>query len=206
MSEALGRGANAPSVDEAEQHLVERQTQARQVFRGQMLDVRCDTIALPDGSPATREYIVHPGAVMVVPVLDDGRLVMERQFRYPVGRVLVEFPAGKLDAGESVQRCGQRELLEETGYRAREWAPACVIHNACAYSTEGIALWFARGLSLGERQLDHGELIDVHLMTEAELDALAARGELSDAKTLIGLQWLQKWRSGAWPLHWVPEA
>jgi ADP-ribose pyrophosphatase len=189
---------------EPDAHLRERRVDGTQVYRGRMLDVRCDTIALPDGSRATREYIVHSGAVMVVPLLDDGRLVLERQFRYAVGQVLLEFPAGKLDLGESVQACGQRELLEETGYRAREWARAGVIHNACAYSTEAIELWFARGLVAGAPQLDHGELIDVCLMSEAELDAAAGRGEVSDGKTLIGLQWLQRWRAGAWPLHWQP--
>jgi ADP-ribose pyrophosphatase len=183
-------------------HLIERKVSGTQVYQGRMLDVRCDTIALPDGSQATREYIVHPGAVMVVPLLDDGRLVMERQFRYAVGRVLLEFPAGKLDAGESPQVCGQRELLEETGYQAREWARAGVLHNACAYSTEGIELWFARGLTAGTQRLDHGELLDICLLDEATLDAAAGRGEVTDAKTLIGLQWLQRWRAGAWPLTW----
>ena len=183
-------------------HLIERRLGGEQVYRGNFLDVRRDTIALPDGQTATREYIVHPGAVMVLPLLDDGRLVMERQYRYALGRVMLEFPAGKLEAGEQVLVCAQRELAEETGYRAAEWARACRIHNACAYSTEGIEIWFARGLRAGQRALDHGELIDVCLMTEAELDALAARGELSDVKTLIALQWLQKWRAGLWPLEW----
>ena len=187
-------------------HLLERHVSGQQVYAGRMLDVRRDTIALPDGGSATREYIVHPGAVMVVPVLDDGRLVMARQYRYPVGRVLLEFPAGKLDPNESVADCARRELSEETGYTAREWARACVIHNACAYSTEGIEIWFARGLVPGQQHLDEGELIDVDLMTEAQLDALAARGELTDVKTLIGLQWLQKWRAGQWPLTWVATA
>ena len=188
----------------ADDLLIERLVQGTQVYCGNFLDVRRDTIALPDGDTATREYIVHPGAVMVVPLLDDGRLVMERQYRYPLGRVMLEFPAGKLEPGEPVQRCGQRELAEETGYRAVQWARACVVHNACAYSTEGIEIWFARGLVPGQRQLDHGELIDLCLMDEAGLDALAARGELTDVKTLIGLQWLQQWRAGRWSLDWVP--
>ena len=188
----------------SDEMLIEHRISGAQVYRGNFLDVRHDVIALPDGGSATREYIVHPGAVMVVPLLDDGRLVMERQYRYPLGRVLLEFPAGKLDAGEPVQRCGQRELAEETGYRATEWARACVVHNACAYSTEGIEIWFARGLVPGQRQLDPGELIDLCLMDEAGLDALAARGELTDVKTLVGLQWLQKWRAGLWALDWGP--
>lgn len=190
----------------SDDHLIERQLHGQQVYRGNFLDVRRDTIALPSGGEATREYIVHPGAVMIVPVLDDGRLVMERQCRYPLGRVLLEFPAGKLDPGESRLACAQRELAEETGYRAREWALACVQHNAPAYSNEFIEIWFARGLSLGERSLDPGEFLDVCLVDEVELDALARRGELTDGKTLIGLLWLQKWRSGQWPLPWQTVA
>ena len=187
----------------ADDALLERQLSSRQVYRGHFLDVRQDTVGFADGSTASREYIVHPGAVMVVPVLDDDRLVMERQYRYPLGRVMLEFPAGKRDAAEPAQQCAQRELAEETGYRASAWARACVVHNACAYSTEGIEIWFARGLQPGPRQLDAGELIDLCLVTEPELDALAARGELTDVKTLIGLQWLQKWRAGLWSLDWV---
>jgi ADP-ribose pyrophosphatase len=186
--------------------LIERRVSGERVWQGHFLDVRRDVIAQADGHSATREYIVHPGAMMVVPLLDDGRLVMERQYRYPVGRVLLEFPAGKLDAGESVANCARRELAEETGYTARQWARAGLIHNACAYSDERIELWFARGLQSGERRLDEGELLDVCIVSEAELDALAARGELTDAKTLIGLQWLQKWRAGQWPLHWTDAA
>lgn len=205
MTEHAAAGAPAPASG-SEPHLVETFAGGEQVFRGRLLDVRRDTVTLPGGDSATREYIVHPGAVMVVPLLDDGRLVLERQFRYPVGQVLIEFPAGKIDPGETVLRCAQRELAEETGYRATEWARAGVIHNACAYSTEGIELWFARGLSLGDRQLDHGEHIDLLLLSEAELDALAARGQVTDAKTLIGLQWLQRWRAGAWALDWQAAA
>ena len=105
-----------PSLDAS---LVEKRLNGEQVFDGRLLDVRRDTVSLPNGRTATREYIVHPGAVAIVPLLDDGRLVLERQFRYPVGRVLLEFPAGKIDPGEATLRCAQRELLEETGYSAR---------------------------------------------------------------------------------------
>jgi ADP-ribose pyrophosphatase len=186
----------------ADEGLIERQITGEQVFKGRLLDVRRDRVALPDGAQATREYIVHPGAVMVVPLLDDGRLLMERQFRYPVGQVLLEFPAGKLDPGESVQTCAQRELAEETGYSAREWARAGLLHNAPAYANEVIEVWFARGLRAGERALDAGEFIDVICVEEPALEAAAGRGEVTDAKTLIGLLWLQKWRAGVWPLRW----
>ncbi|HEX2010118.1 MAG TPA: NUDIX hydrolase [Roseateles sp.] len=184
--------------------LAERKIESRQVYRGHFLDVRRDTVRLPDGKESAREYIVHPGAVMVVPLLDDGRLLMERQYRYPMGRVMLEFPAGKLDAGEDKLACAQRELLEETGYRAREWAHAGVLHNAIAYSDEGIEIFFARGLTPGERQLDEGEFLDLVTHAPSELELLAARGELTDAKTLIGLLWLSRWQSGAWVLDWRP--
>jgi len=173
-----------------------------QVYRGHFLDVRRDEVRLPDGARAVREYIVHPGAVMIVPLLDDGRIVVERQYRYPMGRAMLEFPAGKLDPGELPFDCARRELAEETGYRAREWARAGILHNAIAYSTEGIEIWFARGLVLGERHLEVGEFVDVAAASEAELNAQAERGGLTDAKTLVGLLWLARWRAGQWPLDW----
>lgn len=193
---------NAPVPTDA--HLREETLRSEQVYRGAFLDVRCDQIRLPDGGSAQREYIVHPGAVMVVPLLDDGRLVVERQWRYPLARVMLEFPAGKLEPGEPPLQCAMRELTEETGYRAAEWARAGILHNAIAYSNEGIEVWFARGLTLGERQLDVGEFLDVASASAEELDDLARRGELTDAKTLIGLLWLQNWRAGRWSLVWQP--
>ncbi len=194
----------APVSPEADQHLREHRLGGEVLKEGGFLELRKDVVRLPDGSSATREYIQHAGAVAVIPLLDDGRIVLVRQFRYPVGRVLLELPAGKLDAGESVLACGQRELLEEAGYRAPEWAFAGAIHNAAAYSSESIHLWFARGLVPGAQRLDAGEFVEVVRHTEAELDGFAARGELPDVKTLIGLQWLQRWRAGAWPLQWQP--
>ncbi len=188
----------------ADAHLREVTVSSEQVWRGRFLDVRRDTVALPNGAQATREYIVHNGAVMVVPILDDGRLVMERQFRYPMGRVMLEFPAGKIDAGEAPFVCGVRELEEETGYRAAEWARAGVLNNAIAYSSEGIEIWFARGLTLGAAKLDDEEFLEIVTHSEAEIDALCASGGITDAKTLIGLLWLQKYRAGLWPLTWQP--
>ena len=189
-----------PPATPDDAHLREQTVCEETVFQGRLLQVRRDRIRLPDGAEATREFIVHPGAVMIVPLLDDGRLVMERQWRYPLARVMLEFPAGKLEPGESTLSCAQRELLEETGYRAAEWALAGVLHNAIAYSNEHIEIWFARGLTPGARQLDAGEFLDLQWVDEAELDRLCAGGAVTDAKTLIGLQWLQNWRSGRWAI------
>ena len=183
-------------------HLREDKLESVQVYRGDFLDVRRDRVRLPDGEIAHREYIVHPGAVMVVPLLTDGRLLVERQWRYPMGRAMLEFPAGKLEPGEPVLDCAIRELIEETGYRAAEWARAGTLNNAIAYSDEVIEVWFARGLVAGERKLDRGEFLDVCSVGVEELEALAEHGEVTDAKTLIGLLWLQNWRSGRWSLEW----
>jgi ADP-ribose pyrophosphatase len=185
-------------------HLREDTLVSEQVFKGKFLDVRKDRVRLPDGSSSQREHIIHPGAVMVVPLLADGRLVLERQWRYPLGRAMLEFPAGKLDSGEAPFDCAVRELAEETGYRAAQWARAGITHNAIAYSNEGIEVWFARELTLGERRLDAGEFLDVITSDAEQLDEFARRGELTDAKTLIGLLWLQNWRSGRWALDWHP--
>lgn len=187
-------------------HLIERRVASQQVYAGHFLDVRRDTVVLPDGRETIREYIVHPGAVMVLALADDGRLVVERQWRYPLGRAMLEFPAGKIDAGEAPFECAVRELAEETGYRAAEWARAGALHNAIAYSDEVIEVWFARGLTAGAQRLDDGEFLDVALATADDLMAAAARGELTDAKTLVGLLWLQNWRAGRWPLAWQPAA
>ena len=192
---------NNTDVD-TDAHLRERTVGSEQVYLGHFLDVRRDQVQLPDGSAAQREYIVHPGAAMIVPLLDDGRIVVERQWRHPLARVLLEFPAGKLDAGEPPFECAVRELFEETGYRAAEWARAGLLHNAIAYSNEGIEVWFARGLTAGEQALDQGEFLEVGSASLEELHDLACRGELTDAKTLIGMYWLQSWRAGRWPLQW----
>lgn len=186
-----------------DEHLVERRLGSRRLTEGGWLDLYKDEVALPDGTQATREYVKHPGAVAVVPLLDDGRVVLVRQFRYPVGKITLELPAGKLDDGEDILGCAKRELQEETGYVAREWAFACEIHNAAAYSTESIWIFFARGLQPGAQNLDTGEFVEVVTLDEAALDALAMRDGLPDVKTRVGLHWLQRWRAGAWRLDWL---
>ena len=192
----------------SDDHLLEQRIAQQELFKGHFLHAFRDTVRLPDGGQTTREYILHPGAVVVLPLLEgpDGqlRIVLERQFRYPIGQVMVELPAGKLDAGEDPLRCGQRELLEETGYQACEWARAGQMHLAIAYSTEVIHIYFARGLSQGQRQLDAGEFLDVFTATPDELMAWCRDGKVTDAKTLSCMVWLQNVLSGAWPLNWQP--
>jgi ADP-ribose pyrophosphatase len=185
-------------------HLIERKTASQELFKGHFLHAFRDTVRLPDGGEATREYVTHPGAVMMIPMLGDGRLVLERQFRYPMGKVMTEFPAGKLDAGEDPLTCAKRELLEETGYSAREWARAGLLHPVISYSTEFIEIWFARGLSLQARSLDEGEFIDVFTATPAEVLDACRDGRITDAKTLIGALWLQNVLAGDWNLDWRP--
>jgi len=187
-------------------HLTETPVGSEDILKGNFLHVRRDTVRLPDGTHAAREYVIHPGAVMIVAQLDDGRLVLERQYRYPMGSVMIEFPAGKLDAGEASLACAQRELLEETGYTARQWARAGVLHPVISYSTEFIDIWFARDLTLGSRQLDSGEFLEVFTATPAELLAWCGNGQVTDAKTLTGALWLQNVLSGLWALDWQTTA
>ena len=187
-------------------HLLEKKLSSTELFKGRLLHAFRDEVALPNGAVATREYVVHPGAVMVVPLLEESagnlQVVLERQFRYPVGRVMIEFPAGKLDAGEECFACAQRELREETGYSASQWAHAGALHPLVAYSTEFIDIWFARGLSRGPRQLDEGELLDVFTASPAQLLDWCRQGLVTDGKTLTAALWLQNLISGAWSLEW----
>ena len=185
-----------------ESHLKEEKVSGELLVQGNFLQARRDTVKLPDGTTATREYVIHPGAVVVVPFLDNGEVVLERQYRYPVAHVMTEFPAGKLDAGEEPLVCGQRELREETGYTASEWAYAGLMHLAVGYSTEIIHVYFARGLSLGERKLDEGEFVDVFSASPQTLSGWCRDGTVTDAKTLTCVLWLQNVQAGAWTLDW----
>ena len=168
-------------------HLVETRVASEAVFDGKLLHVRRDTVRLPDGKLATREYVVHGGAVLIVPVLPDGRLVVERQYRYPLDRVFVEFPAGKLDPGEDELVTAQRELREETGYEAATWTPLGTIHTLISYTNEKIDLYLAEGLSHVGARLDDGEFLEIVTLGVDEMLAALDRGEITDAKTVTAL-------------------
>jgi ADP-ribose diphosphatase len=169
--------------------LVETFLEGELVFSGNLVKLHRDRVRLPDGSEAVREYIRHPGAVVILALLDDGQVVLERQFRYPHGKVFVELPAGKKDPGEAGEVCARRELQEETGYVAKEWRRLGVIHNAIAYSDEGIELWLARGLEKRAAKLEAGEFLEVFTRPLAEARDMVRDGRITDAKSVAGLLW-----------------
>lgn len=178
--------------------LTEQTIDGEWVFRGNLLHVRRDQVRLPDGASTGREYIEHPGAVTIVPVLDNGELVMERQYRYPLRREFLELPAGKLDPGEDPLDCGKRELLEETGYVASDWRHIATTHPVVGYSDEHIEIYLARGLVHKGAKLDQDEHLEVFsLALDAALDWVR-EGRITDAKTVIGLFWADRILNGDW--------
>ncbi|WP_027795458.1 NUDIX domain-containing protein [Paraburkholderia acidipaludis] len=185
--------------------LAETCVESTTLYSGNFLTLKRDTVALPDGKHATREFVVHPGAVMVIPLFDDGRVLMERQYRYPLSRVMTEFPAGKLDPQEGALACAKRELQEETGYTAREYIYLTQIHPVISYSTEFIDIYLARGLTAGEAKLDEGEFLETFTATVPELLEWVRNGKITDVKTIIGTFWLEKALSGTWPLGKIEQ-
>ncbi|MFT4604760.1 MAG: ADP-ribose pyrophosphatase [Rhodothermales bacterium] len=161
--------------------------QSEEIFKGRLLHVKRDRVQMPDGSEGVREWIDHPGAAAVVPLLPDGRVVMVRQYRYGPGMEFLELPAGKFDGGESPEGVAARELEEETGYRAGILEPLGVLYNAVGYSNEAIHMYLARDLVETKQALDEGEFLEVELHDLAELTRKASRGELQDMKTVSGL-------------------
>ncbi len=172
----------------SQETLKERQTASELVFDGRILHLYHDQVTLPNGAPADRELVRHIGAVCVIPVTDDGLVIMERQYRYPMDEVLLEIPAGKLDSrAEDHEAAARRELEEETGYQARELIPLGKFYPACAYSDETIWMYLAKGLTLGQRHLDEDEFLDVALIPLKELVGQVLAGKIPDAKTQIAI-------------------
>jgi ADP-ribose pyrophosphatase len=159
------------------------------VFDGNLLKVYRDAVRLPDGSRGEREYIRHPGAVAIVALTEDRKLLLERQYRYPPRREFIEVPAGKIDPGEAHLATAKRELLEETGYRAEEWTRLCVLHTAIGYTDEAIELYLARKLTLQERKLDPGEFLETFLLPFDDAVAMVRDGRISDVKTVSAILW-----------------
>lgn len=184
-----------------DKHLTETRIAGDIVYDGDFLKVQKDTVTLPDGSRSEREFIRHPGAVVILPVLDDGSILLERQYRYPLDQVFYEFPAGKIDAGEDHLDCAKRELREETGYTATDWRFVCTIHNAIAYSDEHLEIFLARGLVAGESALDDGEFLETMTASVDELLQWVREGKITDVKTVIGSFWLEKILSGRWSME-----
>lgn len=184
-------------------HLSETTVASEEVFCGNLLRVKRDTVVLPDGKTASREYIIHPGAVVMLAQLPNGKLLFERQFRYPLGRVFLELPAGKIHPGEDILVTARRELLEETGYVAADWHHLGVIHPCIGYSDERIEIFLARGLSHVGHALDDGEFLEVHELDLAEAIEAVREGRLTDGKSVASLLWADRLLDGRWPL---PEA
>ena len=172
--------------------LTEHFVSGEQVFDGDLLKVYRDKVRLPDGSSGGREYIRHPGAVAIVPLFDDGRVLLERQFRYPHRREFIEVPAGKIDPGEPHLATAKRELLEETGYVAAEWRRLGVIHTAIAYTDEAIELFIARKLTQKTRNLDDGEFLELLIVDFVEAIRMIGDGRITDAKTVAALLLTEK--------------
>ena len=168
------------------------------VFKGKLLHVKSDQVRLPNGHESVREYIIHPGAAMIIAMLDEQTIVLERQYRYPLNRHFIELPAGKIDPGEDPLQTAQRELQEECGYVASEWRHLTTLHPGIGYSNERIELYLARGLARVEHKLDEDEFLEVLHVQVAEAMRWIRDGRITEAKAVTGLLWAEKILRGEW--------
>jgi ADP-ribose pyrophosphatase len=186
------------SAQPDERDLTEHTVESKTVYRGRLLHVQEDSIRLPDGKPARREYIVHPGAAVMLAMPDEGSVVMERQYRYPLRSHVYELPAGKIDPGEDALQTAKRELLEETGYRAREWRHLLTTYPAVGYSSERIELYLARDLEHVGHALDEGEFLEVFVLPLDEALAWVHSGRIVESKTIMALLLAARMAAGGW--------
>lgn len=191
--------------DEPALWLNEQRLSGDPVYEGVLLRIQRDQVRSADGYVGVREYTLHPGAAAIVPMFDDGSLLLERQWRYPLNRSFLEFPAGKLEPGEEVLVTAQRELREETGYIARDWAYLGEMHPVISYSTEVIHLFLARALSQGEAALERGECLELVQMPQEAFFQAIVSGEVTDSKTLACAFWLQRMSLGLYQPEWLTE-
>ena len=179
-----------------DQHLREDRISSEDIYGGILLNMKRDQVSLPDGNQAIREYLTHPGAVAILAILEDGRVLLERQYRYPIAKTCIEIPAGKLELDEDPLLCAKRELKEETGYTANKWSFIRRIHPVISYSTEFIDIYLAEDLLSGKSHLDEEEFLDVFAATADELIEWVEQGEITDVKTTISAYWLDRYRRG----------
>jgi len=182
-------------LPEKDDHLKEQTTDSRLAYDGLFLKVFSDEVQLPNQKIVNREYIKHPGAVAIVPLFEDNSVLMERQFRYPLHKAILEIPAGKLEFGEDPLVCAKRELKEETGFEANEWIFLGKIHPVISYSTEFIDIYLAKDLVQGPAKLDEEEFLDVFRATIPEISEWIKKGLITDVKTIISHYWLKDYLS-----------
>jgi len=187
-------------------NLYELPLTSAKVYEGRLLHVHRDEVQLPDGKTSVREYIRHPGAVVVLPLTDSGELILERQHRYPLGRDFIEVPAGKIDPGEETLACARRELLEETGYTARDWQYVTTVYPCIGYADERLVYYLAKGLEYRGHQRDEDEFLEIFTVPFAEAMEMVRKGEICEVKTVIGLFWLEKLLQGSWSPQSDPQA
>ena len=183
-----------PLIDNNDKNLIETKISSENVFDGHLLHVFKDEIVLPNGNKSTREWIKHPGASSVIPLLPDGQIILVKQYRYPVAQVTLEVPAGKLDfKGEDPLECAIRELSEETGYTAGKIWKLTTIATTVGFSNEVIHLYAATDLKSGKQHTDDDEFINVVKMPLADAVKLVEDGTILDCKTIISILMLEKY-------------
>ncbi len=175
----------------------EKPLSTRTAYAGKLLTVKEDEVELPDGGRARREYIVHPGAAVIIPLVDAHTVLLEHQYRYPLRRHFLELPAGKIEAGEPPEETARRELLEETGYVAQQWEFLTTLHPCVGYSDERIELFLARDLRFHGHPGEDDEFIEMVTMPIDEALEKVFSREITELKTILGVMWADRLRRGA---------